>query len=128
MRHQGLRFVAQQLRDNALMCDVHLVETRRTTEPAPAGQRCSYCSEPLHGRCVIVAGYLDDGSQELYCFAYHEDCAWDMEHDDEVIETREGCFDYGTPLTIGALPTVVANVGPSPPAGASRIAAEQGAP
>jgi len=82
------------------MCDVHLVETSRTTCPAPAGLRCSYCGEPLRGPCVLVEGHLDDGSPGLYRFAYHEDCAWDVEHDDEAIDANEGCFDYGTPLAL----------------------------
>lgn len=42
---------------------------------------------------------MDDGSPGLYRCAYHEDCAWDMEHDDTAIDAHDGCFNYGTPLS-----------------------------
>lgn len=82
------------------MCDVHLVETHRALRPAAAGLRCCYCDTPIQGDSLHVEGHLDDGSPGLYRFAYHPDCAWDMEHDDEVIDARGGCFDYGTPTAV----------------------------
>lgn len=82
------------------MCDVHLAETRRVLGPAGAGLRCCYCGDPIQGEALHVEGRLDDGSPGLYRFAYHPDCAWDMEHDEEVIEARAGCFDYGAPISI----------------------------
>lgn len=54
----------------------------------------------MRGDCVLVGGHLDDGSPGLYRFAYHTDCAWDVEHDDEAIDANDGCFDYGTPLAL----------------------------
>ena len=82
------------------MCEVHLVETSRALRPAPEGMRCCYCDAPIRGEAVYVEGQLDDGSPGLYRFAYHPDCAWDMEHDDEAIDAHQGCFSYGTPLAV----------------------------
>lgn len=87
---------------NGGMCNVHLVETARALRPAGAGLRCCYCETPIQGDAVHVEGRLDDGSPGLYRFAYHPDCAWDMEHDDDVIDARDGCFDYGTPISFDA--------------------------
>jgi hypothetical protein len=82
------------------MCDVHLIETSRVLRHADEGLRCCYCETPIQGDAVHVAGHLDDGSPGLYRFVYHPDCAWDMEHDHEVVDARHGCFDYGEPLEV----------------------------
>ncbi|WP_406625389.1 hypothetical protein [Acidovorax sp. SDU_ACID1] len=87
---------------NANMCNVHLVEMSRLLRPAGPGLRCCYCETVIQGEAVHVEGNLDDGSPGLYHFAYHPDCAWDMEHDAEVIDARDGCFDYGAPLSVSA--------------------------
>ncbi len=91
-------------RDNASMCDAHLIETSRALGSAPADLRCGYCDAPIHGEALYVECLLDDGSPGLYRFAYHEDCAWDMEHDDTAIDAHDGCFNYGTPLSVGDSP------------------------
>lgn len=83
------------------MCEIHLVETAREDRQGAAGLRCSYCNRPNHGNHVHVDGCLDDGSLGLYRIAYHPDCAWDVERDNEAIEAGEGCFDYGQPLDHG---------------------------
>lgn len=48
----------------------------------------------------MIEGYLDDGSSGLYRFAYHEDRAWDMEHDLAEIDAHDGCFSHGTATEI----------------------------
>ena len=87
-------------RDNAPMCNIHLVETSRALRLAPPHLRCCFCDATIHGEALYVEGHLDDGSPGLYRFAYHEDCAWDMEHDDMAIDAHDGCFNYGTPLSV----------------------------
>ncbi|WP_147283016.1 hypothetical protein [Pseudorhodoferax soli] len=82
------------------MCDVHLVETSRLTCQVKAGTACCYCGEKIAGEGVVIEGHLDDGSPGLHRFAYHEDCAWDMEHDLEEIDEHHGCFSYGTPFEV----------------------------
>ena len=74
-------------RDNAPMCDVHLIETSRALCSAPADLRCGYCDAPIHGEALYVEGHLDDGSPGLYRFASHD-----------------GCFNYGTPLSLDDCP------------------------
>jgi hypothetical protein len=82
------------------MCDVHLIETHRETRPAKAGTMCCYCSKKICGDGVVVEGHLDDGSPGLHRFAYHDDCAWDMEHDLDEIDAHDGCFSYGTAVEV----------------------------
>jgi hypothetical protein len=84
------------------MCDVHLIETSRFSRDTPEDTRCCYCGERIRGQGVYVEGHLDDGSPGLYRFIYHEDCAWDMEHDLDEIEAHEGCFSYGEPVDVSS--------------------------
>lgn len=77
------------------MCDVHLVETARHTSRDLKGAVCCYCGAVIIGEGTVIEGHLDDGSPGLHRFMYHDDCAWDMEHDHDEIE-YDGCFSYGT--------------------------------
>jgi hypothetical protein len=87
------------------MCDVHLIKTLRETRHVKAGATCCYCGEKIAGEGVVVEGHLDDGSPGLYRFAYHDDCAWDMEHDLDEIDAHDGCFSYGMAVEMIQVPT-----------------------
>lgn len=89
---------------NRTMCDVHLVETSRQTCLVKAGTACCYCGAAICGEGVVIEGNLDDGFPGLHRFMYHEDCAWDMEHDLDEIDEHDGCFSYGTAVEV-ILPT-----------------------
>lgn len=90
---------------NEAMCDVHLVETSRQTCHAKAGTACCYYGAKLAGEAVAIEVHLDDGSPGLHRFVYHEDCAWDMEHDLDEIAENDGCFSYGAATEIIRSPT-----------------------
>lgn len=90
------------------MCDVHLVETARKTGPVPSGTACCYFGASIEGDGVIVEGQLEDGSPGLYRFIYHDDCAWDMEHDDDQIDAHDDCFNHGVPVSVELGPPTAA--------------------
>lgn len=85
------------------MCDVHLIEQGREVRNLSA-YRCCYCGEPIPGQGTWVWGTLDDGTPGVFSFAYHTDCAEDMEWDAEAIEEGDGCFSYGSPVEGPTLP------------------------
>ena len=89
------------------MCDVHLIESRREVRGDVQGN-CCYCNRPIEGDCIYVVGCLDDGTPGELAFAYHRDCAEEMQYDDEAIRENEGCFSYGAPLHERPLPRLVA--------------------
>ncbi|RCW65151.1 hypothetical protein DES41_11375 [Pseudorhodoferax soli] len=66
---------------------------------------CCYCDGAIAGEALWVEGYLDDGSAGLHRFVYHQDCAWDMEHDLDAIKAHDGCFSYGTAVEVVAAST-----------------------
>lgn len=82
------------------MCDVHLVETSRLICRARVGTACCYCGVKISGESIVIEGHLDDGTSGFHRFVYHEDCAWDMEHDLHEIAAHDGCFSYGTAVEI----------------------------
>ncbi|WP_229883187.1 hypothetical protein, partial [Pseudorhodoferax aquiterrae] len=83
-----------------LLCDVHLVETSRHTSLELLGASCCYCGAVITGEGTVIEGHLDDGSPGLHRFVYHDDCAWDMEHDLDEIDEHDGCFSYGTAVEV----------------------------
>ena len=82
------------------MCDVHLVETSRRLCRVSAGAICGYCGGAIEDEGLFIEGHLDDGSAGLHRFVYHEDCAWDMEHDLDEIDAHDGCFSYGEAVEV----------------------------
>lgn len=80
------------MNEELIMCDVHLDEIKREYGVTWHG-KCSFCEEPINGKCDVVYGTLDDGSPGLHVMRYHPDCLDGIEFDGQ--DENDGCFSYG---------------------------------